>query len=151
MRISGKEVYICLMMALLIFVYACTDHQAQREKAEAVARKSIARIADSIAASITEVVMERTPPGISEGDTKTKALKSLDALSVSVQPEEVDSDKRPGLWRIAFRSDFKAGDTKITYFLLVSTRLGLISSVESIVLKDIAINGDILKLNKKVK
>lgn len=135
-RLGG---YFCSILAVIVLLYACADPVIQRKKAETISRKWISRNSEKIATLISEAVIEKLPVAIKEEVMLRHAGESLNYLHIYINPAQASFPQRAGgPWITIFQSGFKISDIWVSYHLIVSSRLGLISSVEEVRLQDIA-------------
>ena len=147
-RLAG---YVFSVVVVSLLLHACSDMNVQREKAEALSRKWVLENSGKIAAMISDVVAEKLPSSEQRETVTRDAVKSLHYLSTYVNPDGVSfPESRSGPWVTVFQSEFRIHDIRVSYHLIVLSRLGLISSVDEVWLKDIAIDGVLLNLNKIV-
>lgn len=144
-------VYVFSVVVVPLLLHACSDMNVQREKAEALSRKWVSENSEKIADVISEVVADK-PPFSEERETVTRyAVQSLQHLSTCINPGGASfSESSRGPWITDLQSEFTINETRVSYHLIVSSRLGLISSVDEVRLEDIAIDGVPLNVNKKV-
>lgn len=145
--VRNNSYMIFLSLLFVLSLIACVDQQTQREKAEVVARRWLSINDEKIAVAINEAAEASGELRTKTSDMRAAILDSLENLRLIVSQ---DQDETAKLWHLPFRSEFMLNGIRISYSINVSVRLGLISSVEKAILRDLTVGNNNIPLNKEL-